>query len=351
VNVSLVVAPGSTPAKTAVRLADATCTPTTLAPTFVGGLVNNFSQQVAGPVPITVKVTDDCGNLVPDPANPASVAADVSITFSAGDPSAKRMLLTDAKNASYTITWVPDANADMTEVAVQARLGDLSGLAQSSGTRRLAAADAVSLIGGAAKVTGQVLSGTGPVLLPNATLNNLNPQPGGPLAPGTLVQIFGSNLSTSDIPVTAQSAPLPASINGTQVLIGGRPAPLYYVSKKQINAMVPFELTPGTQYDVIVTVNNALSTPSPISLIPATPGLASDGANVITFTADGPLAVAGFTWPDNTEALLRGTSFLIDEPTGRGHVILFAEDPNYRFLWRAPQPFFLNAILLATALR
>ena len=76
-----------------------------------------------------------------------------------------------------------------------------------------------------------------------------------------------------------------------------------------------------------------------------------DGANVITFTADGPLTVAGFTWPDNTEALLRGTSFLIDEPTGRGHVILFAEDPNYRFLWRAPQPFFLNAILLATALR
>jgi Zinc carboxypeptidase len=76
-----------------------------------------------------------------------------------------------------------------------------------------------------------------------------------------------------------------------------------------------------------------------------------DGANVITFTADGPLTVAGFTWPDNTEALLRGTSFLIDEPTGRGHVILFAEDPNYRFLWRAPQPFFLNAILLAPVLR
>ena len=76
-----------------------------------------------------------------------------------------------------------------------------------------------------------------------------------------------------------------------------------------------------------------------------------DGANVITFTADGPLTVAGFTWPDNTEALLRGTSFLIDEPTGRGHVILFAEDPNFRFLWRAPQQFFLNAILLGPALR
>lgn len=76
-----------------------------------------------------------------------------------------------------------------------------------------------------------------------------------------------------------------------------------------------------------------------------------DGANVITFDADGPLTVAGFTWPDNTETLLRGTSFLIDEQAGRGHLILFAEDPNFRFLWRAPQQFFLNAVLLAPALR
>ena len=293
VNVSLVVTPGSTPAKTAIRLADASCAPTKLVPTFVGGLVNNFSQQVAGPVPITVKVTDDCGNLVPDPTNPASVPADVSITFSAGDPSAKRMLLTDPKNANYTITWVPDASAAETEVAVQAQLGDLSGLAQSSDARRLAAAAAVSLIAGTAKDIGQVLAGTGPVLLPNATLNNLNPQPGGPLAPGTLVQIFGANLSTSDTPVTAQSVPLPPTLNGTQVLIGGIPAPLYYVSKTQINAMVPFELTAGTQYDVIVTVNGSLSTPSPISLIPATPGLASDSdGNIIAQHTDGTLVTA-----------------------------------------------------------
>jgi hypothetical protein len=76
-----------------------------------------------------------------------------------------------------------------------------------------------------------------------------------------------------------------------------------------------------------------------------------DGANVITFTVDGPMTVAGFTWPDNTEELLRGASYLIDEPLGRGHVILFAEDPNYRSLWRATTQFFINSILLAPALR
>jgi hypothetical protein len=76
-----------------------------------------------------------------------------------------------------------------------------------------------------------------------------------------------------------------------------------------------------------------------------------DGANVISFTADGPLKVAGFTWPDNTEELLKGTSFLIAEPTGQGHVIMFAQDPNFRYLWRTTTQFFLNSILLAPSLR
>jgi Zinc carboxypeptidase len=76
-----------------------------------------------------------------------------------------------------------------------------------------------------------------------------------------------------------------------------------------------------------------------------------EGANVVSFNADGRLAVSGFTWPDNTEDLLRGTSFVIDEKVGRGHVIMFAEDPNFRFLWRTSAQMFLNSILLAPALR
>lgn len=76
-----------------------------------------------------------------------------------------------------------------------------------------------------------------------------------------------------------------------------------------------------------------------------------DGANVVTFEASGPIVIAGFTWPDNTEELLRGTAYVIDEPTGSGHVILFAEDPNFRFLWRTTAQMFINSILLAPSLR
>ena len=75
-----------------------------------------------------------------------------------------------------------------------------------------------------------------------------------------------------------------------------------------------------------------------------------NGANVVTFAAEGPLTVSGFVWPDNTEELLRGTAYLIDEPTGRGHVIMFAEDPNFRFLWRPSAQMFMNSILLAPSL-
>ncbi|HVG17920.1 MAG TPA: M14 family zinc carboxypeptidase [Blastocatellia bacterium] len=76
-----------------------------------------------------------------------------------------------------------------------------------------------------------------------------------------------------------------------------------------------------------------------------------EGANVVTFNQEGTLAVAGFTWPGNTEELLRGTSYVIDEPRGRGHVILFAADPNFRYLWRTTAQLFLNSILFAPALQ
>jgi hypothetical protein len=75
-----------------------------------------------------------------------------------------------------------------------------------------------------------------------------------------------------------------------------------------------------------------------------------EGANVVTFNKEGQLTVSGFTWENNTEDLLRGTAYLIDEPTGRGHVILFAEDPNYRYLWRTAQQMLMNAILLAPSM-
>jgi hypothetical protein len=71
-----------------------------------------------------------------------------------------------------------------------------------------------------------------------------------------------------------------------------------------------------------------------------------EGANVVTFGPD-MKRLSGFVWPGNTERLLEGTAYVIDEPTGGGHVILFAEDVLFRRLWHSANRLFLNAVILA----
>ncbi len=67
------------------------------------------------------------------------------------------------------------------------------------------------------------------------------------------------------------------------------------------------------------------------------------GSNVVTFGKEN-LRLSGFTWPDNTEKFLASTAYVVDEPTGRGHVILFLTDPTSRATWIGLRRMFLNAI-------
>ena len=112
---------------------------------------------------------------------------------------------------------------------------------------------------------------TAPVLAPNGTLDVFNPQTGAGFGPGNIVQIYGSGLANQT--GSPSVLPLPQTINGTSVLIGGIEAPLYYVSATQINAQIPFELQAGNQYQVIVSANGALTTPQPIQLTTAVPAI------------------------------------------------------------------------------
>jgi hypothetical protein len=74
--------------------------------------------------------------------------------------------------------------------------------------------------------------------------------------------------------------------------------------------------------------------------------LSKEGANVGVFPKSGRLHRAGFVWPENTERLLRNSAFLIEEPTGGGHVVLFANEPFFRAWWHALDRLVLNAIVL-----
>ncbi|HET7698814.1 MAG TPA: M14 family metallopeptidase [Vicinamibacterales bacterium] len=72
------------------------------------------------------------------------------------------------------------------------------------------------------------------------------------------------------------------------------------------------------------------------------------GVNVGVYASGDRLVAGGLVWQE-AQPLLSGRSFLMHQPTGRGHVIAFAEEPNYRAYSEATQLLFINAVLLGLA--
>lgn len=69
------------------------------------------------------------------------------------------------------------------------------------------------------------------------------------------------------------------------------------------------------------------------------------GGGVATIpTARRPLS--GWWWPGETEKDVADTVWAHDEPVGRGHVILFADDPTERAMWPGLEKLVLNAMLI-----
>ena len=71
------------------------------------------------------------------------------------------------------------------------------------------------------------------------------------------------------------------------------------------------------------------------------------GANAVTFNDSvDSLVLSGFTWPDNTARLLKGSTWAAVENQGSGRVVLFLSDPLFRAFWRGPAKMLTNAILM-----
>ena len=73
------------------------------------------------------------------------------------------------------------------------------------------------------------------------------------VSPGCVVAIFGSSLA--DAPVTAPRLPLSTELGSVTVSVAGLPAPLFYVSPSQINALIPVEtaIPANTVVPLVVT--------------------------------------------------------------------------------------------------
>jgi hypothetical protein len=118
-----------------------------------------------------------------------------------------------------------------------------------------------------------------------------------------------------------------------------------------------FQYIPGLLADVVLDRTHWLATGVESQRITTLFGggvvlaPSKEGANVGVFAPTGTLVRAGFSWPGNTEPLLRGSTFLVAESHGRGAFVGFLADPLFRGWWRSLDRLVLNAVVLGPSLK
>jgi uncharacterized protein (TIGR03437 family) len=106
-------------------------------------------------------------------------------------------------------------------------------------------------------------------------------------APGSLATLFGTGFANDT--ETASSFPLPTSLAGASVLVGGVPAPLVYASPGQINFQVPSSVVAG-EASIIVNGPGGASTSVALTITKQAPAIFQYGTNhAVAQNADGTL--------------------------------------------------------------
>lgn len=97
------------------------------------------------------------------------------------------------------------------------------------------------------------------------------------VAPGTVVSILGEGLASGQASADPNAEQLPTELAGAQVYFNGIRAPLLFVSPKQINAQIPWELGDSTSINAYVrsvqgggVIN---TTPVAVTIVTGNPGI------------------------------------------------------------------------------
>jgi uncharacterized protein (TIGR03437 family) len=242
VAIVLVIVPGSGGLSSmSFRDAQAACTPTTLAPVFTL-LSDGFTVPAGFPGAVAVKVIDDC-------ANPMT-SGHVAVSFSNGDAP---LSLLSLKDGSWTATWTPQHNTASIAVTATAEIPEQS-------------------LKGQVQIKGGFLTlDTPPVIEAGKIVNAASYAVQGPVAPGSLITIFGSKLAQGV--ASSDTTPLPINLGGSSVVLAGVATPLKYASDGQLTAVVPYEVAANTDQQIIVTRGVSLSAPQSLTVAPAAPGI------------------------------------------------------------------------------
>ena len=147
-----------------------------------------------------------------------------------------------------------------------------------------------------------------------------DPTLAGPIAPGMLAIVVGSNMGTSNVLCNA-TTPLPDVCGGFSVLVNGKPAPVAIAYIGEVDFQVPFGVT-GSSATIQVT-NQAggvtlQSAPVTVAVAPIAPSIAMNaagGAGVGMFrsVSDSPITAANPAKPGDTVVAI-GTGFGATNP-------------------------------------
>jgi uncharacterized protein (TIGR03437 family) len=95
------------------------------------------------------------------------------------------------------------------------------------------------------------------------------------IAPGTWIEIYGSNLATNTRSwgsADFSGTTAPTNLDGTRVSVAGQSAFIAYISSGQVNVQVPSNVATGPQ-SVVVTTAAGQSSPYSVNVVAAEPGL------------------------------------------------------------------------------
>ncbi len=138
----------------------------------------------------------------------------------------------------------------------------------AGGNITLTAAVTTTASGGVAQIVATASGATLNIYLQNPTQ----------IAPGTLIEVSGTNLCDSTATGSTASGNLPGTLNGCELFIDGQRAPLLYVSPTQINAQMPLEYTDRTAVSLYGRNTHAngsitVTTPIGVTIVPQNPGI------------------------------------------------------------------------------
>ena len=100
---------------------------------------------------------------------------------------------------------------------------------------------------------------------------------GGPVAPGELVTIYGTNIGPASLVegVLTSFGFFDSALSDTAVLFDGIPAPLIYVSAGQTTAIVPYAVAGKSSTQMVIWYQGKPSAPVTVPVVAAAPGLFS----------------------------------------------------------------------------